>query len=87
MEKKRQTYDITFKKKAVDMYIKDCMGYRSVASELGISRSMVERWVKKYKENGLEGLKDNAWQGQRSWSRETKNSPRSPRNEDKTSGS
>lgn len=46
MGKIRKTYDVKFKKKAVDLYLKEGMGYKTVAKELGIDHSMVRRWVK-----------------------------------------
>lgn len=36
MGKIRKTYDVKFKKKAVDLYLKEGMGYKTVAKELGI---------------------------------------------------
>ncbi|MCC3382301.1 hypothetical protein ACFQ5D_20960 [Paenibacillus farraposensis] len=41
MGKIRKTYDITFKKKAADLYLKDGMGYKTVAKEPGIGHSLV----------------------------------------------
>ena len=32
----KKTYDLAFKKKAVDLYLKEEMGYKSVAKELDI---------------------------------------------------
>lgn len=40
MGKIRKTYDVKFKKKAVDLYKKEGMGYKSVAKELGIDHTM-----------------------------------------------
>jgi len=54
----RRTYDVTFKKKAVDMYEKEGMGYNTVAKKLGISHSMVRRWVKHYENEGIKGLEE-----------------------------
>ncbi|PFX44997.1 hypothetical protein COL32_11055 [Bacillus pseudomycoides] len=48
MGKIRITYDIEFKKKAVDLYLKEGMGYKTVAKELGIDHSVVRRWVKHF---------------------------------------
>jgi len=45
-----------FKKKAVDLYFKDGMGYKTVAKELGIDSSMVRRWVEHFQAEGLAGL-------------------------------
>lgn len=41
MGKNRATYDVVFKKKAVDLYLKESMGYKTVAKELGIDHSVV----------------------------------------------
>ncbi|KKB74703.1 MULTISPECIES: transposase [Bacillus] len=53
-----KTYDVTFKKKAVDLHMKDGMGFKTVAKELGISKSMVARWVKYYEAEGMKGLEE-----------------------------
>jgi transposase len=58
METNRRTYDVTFKKKAVDMYKKEGMGYKTVAKKLGIDHSMVRRWVKHYENEGMKGLEE-----------------------------
>ncbi|GCD84080.1 hypothetical protein PTHTG4_31450 [Parageobacillus thermoglucosidasius] len=58
MGKIRKTYDAKFKKKAVDLYLKEGMGYETVAKELGISHSMVCRWVKRYEQEGIQGLEE-----------------------------
>ncbi|MCD4840378.1 helix-turn-helix domain-containing protein, partial [Neobacillus sedimentimangrovi] len=43
MGKIRKTYDVKFRKKAVDLYKKEGMGYKS--KELGIDHTMVRRLV------------------------------------------
>ena len=53
MGKNRQTYDVAFKKKVVDLYLKDGMGYNTVAKEVGISSSVLRRWVKHFEAEGL----------------------------------
>jgi transposase len=58
MGKIRKTYDAKFKKKAVDLYLEEGMGYKTVAKELGISHSMVRRWVKRYEQEGMKGLEE-----------------------------
>ncbi|MED4907232.1 transposase [Brevibacillus centrosporus] len=58
MGKIRTTYDTAFKKKAVDLYLKDGMGYKSVAKELGIDHSMVRRWLEYFQAEGLAGLEE-----------------------------
>lgn len=54
----RKTYDVNFKKKAVDLYIKSDLGYESVAKKLGISESMVIRWVRHFENEGIKGLEE-----------------------------
>ncbi|MGQ7871826.1 transposase [Bacillus sp. 1A] len=58
MGKIRVTYDMEFKKKAVDLYIKEGMGYKTVAKELGIDHSVVRRWVKYFEAEGIKGLEE-----------------------------
>jgi transposase len=58
MGKIRKTYDVKFKKKAVDLYKKEGMGYKSVAKELGIDHTMVRRWVEHYDKEGMKGLEE-----------------------------
>ena|ERR1700730_9769575 len=58
MGKIKVTYDVQFKKKAVDMYLKDGMGYKIVGKELGIDHSVVRRWVNRFKTEGLKGLEE-----------------------------
>ncbi|MEJ9150536.1 helix-turn-helix domain-containing protein [Bacillus smithii] len=58
MGKIRKTYDVKFKKKAVDLYLKEGMGYKTVAKELGIDDSMVRRWVKHHEQEGIQGLEE-----------------------------
>ncbi|MBB3906487.1 MULTISPECIES: helix-turn-helix domain-containing protein [Anoxybacillaceae] len=58
MGKIRKTYDAKFKKKAVDLYLEESMGYKTVAKEWGISPSMVRRWVKRYEQEGIQGLEE-----------------------------
>ncbi len=58
MGKIRQTYDLTFKKKAVDLYFKEGMGYKTVAKELGVDYTVVRRWVKHFQSEGMTGLEE-----------------------------
>ena len=58
MGKIRKTYDVKFKKKAVDLYFKEGMGYKTVARKLGIAHAMVRRWVKHYEQEGIQGLEE-----------------------------
>ena len=38
--------------------MKEGMGYKTVAKELGINESMVRRWVKRYEQEGIQGLEE-----------------------------
>jgi len=58
MGKIRRTFDAVFKKKAVDLYLKDGMGYKTVAKELGIDHSVVRRWVEHFEAEGMTGLEE-----------------------------
>jgi transposase len=58
MGKIRKTYDVTYKKKAVELYLKDGMGYDMVAEKLGISSSVIRRWVKHFESEGINGLEE-----------------------------
>ncbi|MEB9738503.1 transposase [Bacillus thuringiensis] len=58
MGKIRVTYDIEFKKKVVNLYLKEGMGYKTVAKELGIDHSVVRRWVKHFEAEGIKGLEE-----------------------------
>ncbi|WP_345840648.1 transposase [Bacillus cereus] len=39
----QKTYDVFFKKKAVDLHLKEGMAYKKVAKKLGIDHTMVMR--------------------------------------------
>ncbi|PUA40832.1 transposase [Paenibacillus elgii] len=53
-----KTYSVEFKQKAVNMYLKQGMGYKSIAKELGITHRSVQRWVKYFQEEGVKGLEE-----------------------------
>jgi transposase len=42
----------------VDLYLKEGMGHKTVAKELGIDDFMVRRWVKRYEQEGMKGLEE-----------------------------
>ncbi|MFC4770116.1 transposase [Effusibacillus consociatus] len=54
----RKTYSAEFKQKAVDMYLKKGMSATTVAKELGIHRSMLQLWERRYQEEGAQGLEE-----------------------------
>lgn len=58
MGEMRRTYGEKFKKKAVDLYLKKGLGYKSVAREMGIDDTLVRRWVKHFEAEGLKGLEE-----------------------------
>ncbi|MDF9612838.1 helix-turn-helix domain-containing protein [Bacillus cereus] len=58
MGKIRVTYDVEFKKKAVDLYLKEGMSYKTIVTELGIHHSVVSRWVKHFEAEGINGLEE-----------------------------
>ncbi|WP_242280955.1 transposase [Bacillus cereus group sp. BfR-BA-01347] len=58
MGKIRVTYDVEFKKKAMDLYLKEGMSYKIIAKELGIHHSVVSRWVKYFEAEGIKGLEE-----------------------------
>ncbi|ASJ55597.1 transposase [Brevibacillus formosus] len=53
----RKTYSKDFKLKAVRLYLDGERGYKTLTKELGLSDpSILRRWVKYYKEEGIQGL-------------------------------
>ena len=51
-------YSLDFKLNVVNLYLTGEMSYQSLANELKISNpSMIARWVKEFREEGIEGLK------------------------------
>jgi transposase len=63
MRKTRKTYDINFKKKVVDLHLKDGMGYNTIAKELGIDKNQVRRWVNYFNSEGIRGLEEKRGKG------------------------
>jgi transposase len=57
MKKKAETYDLSFKKKAVDLYHQK-KNYAAVSRELNIHRKNIQRWVKQFSEDGVVGLRE-----------------------------
>lgn len=53
MPRKNNTYNKEFKLRAVNMYINQHIGAKTIAKELGIrSKTQVQRWVTLYQEKG-----------------------------------
>ena len=55
---KSETYDISFKKKAVDLYHQK-KNFAAVSRELNTHRKNIQRWVKQFSEDGMVGLRKN----------------------------
>ncbi|HDR6271867.1 TPA: transposase [Bacillus cereus] len=58
MGKIRVTYDVEFKKKAIDLYLKEGMSYKTIAKELGIHHPVISRWVRYFEAEGIKGLEE-----------------------------
>ncbi|XRG76724.1 transposase [Rossellomorea sp. GAMAL-10_SWC] len=58
MGKIRKTYTKEFKLKAINLYFDEGMGLKTIGKQLGIAHSVVERWVKHYKNEGIAGLEE-----------------------------
>jgi len=58
MGEKRRTFDIGFKKKVVDLYLKGRLGCKAVEKEFGINHTTVLRWVRHYEAVGLKDLEE-----------------------------
>lgn len=51
----QKTYNIEFKREAVAMFR---IGYKTVATALGIDNRMVRRWMAHYEREGIEGFRE-----------------------------
>ena len=52
------SYSLEFKLKVVKLYLTGEMSYQSIANEMKINNpSIIVRWVKEFREEGIEGLK------------------------------
>ncbi|WP_311077921.1 transposase [Paenibacillus polymyxa] len=49
----RKTYNVSFKKKTVNLYLKKGIGYKNVAREMEIDASLVQRWVRRFRAEGI----------------------------------
>ena len=59
IKRKNNKYPFEFKLNAVNLYLTGEMSYQSLANELKINNpSMIARWVKEFREEGMEGLKE-----------------------------
>lgn len=58
VSRKNNSYSLNLKLNIVDLYLTGEMSYRSLASKFKINNpSMIARWVKEFREEGIEGLK------------------------------
>ena len=58
VKRKNNKYTLEFKLNTVNLYLTGEMSYQSLANELKINNpSMIVRWVKEFREEGVEGLK------------------------------
>ena len=58
IKRKNSKYSFEFKLNTVNLYLTGEMSYQSLANELKINNpSMIVRWVKEFREEGIEGLK------------------------------
>ena len=53
------TYKIECKKKAVELYLKERMIYKTVAKEFRIHHSVLSCWMKHFEAEGIKGLEKN----------------------------
>ena len=58
VKRKNNKYTLEFKLNTVNLYLTGEMSYQSLANELKINNpSIITRWVKEFREKGIEGLK------------------------------
>ena len=58
VSRKNSSYSLDLKLNVVDLYLTGEMSYQSLANELKINNPpMIARWVKEFREKGIEGLK------------------------------
>ncbi|WP_094777022.1 helix-turn-helix domain-containing protein [Anaerococcus rubeinfantis] len=58
LSRKSNSYSLDLKLNVVDLYLTGEMSYQSLANEFKINNpSMIARWVKEFREEGIEGLK------------------------------
>ena len=58
VKRKNNNYSLDFKLNVVNLYLTGEMSYQSLANELKINNpSIIVKWVKEFREEGIEGLK------------------------------
>jgi transposase-like protein len=56
---RKQTYSVEVKLQAVELYLSGEMGgYRRVAERFNVNASQIVRWVRAYKQEGIDSLKE-----------------------------
>lgn len=58
MGKIRRTFSIDFKMKAIELYSHRGIGSELIGKELGVAYSVIDRWIKKYENEGILGLQE-----------------------------
>ncbi|MBG0969463.1 helix-turn-helix domain-containing protein [Bacillus sp. SRB3LM] len=58
MGKIRRTFSIDFKMKAIELYSHRGIGSKLIGKELGVTYSVIDRWIKKYENEGILGLQE-----------------------------
>ncbi|SFD61794.1 transposase [Bacillus sp. UNCCL81] len=58
MGKIRKTYSKETKLKAINLYFEKDMGIRTIAKELDIGYTTIQRWITHYKSEGIQGLEE-----------------------------
>jgi transposase len=58
MGKNRRTFTQEFKMKAIEMYLHRGIGSKLIGKELGVTYSVIDRWIKHYKNEGFLGLQE-----------------------------
>ncbi|ARO59934.1 Uncharacterized protein B5E38_2401 [Bacillus cereus] len=59
MGKIRRTFSIDFKMKAIELYSHRGIGSKLIGKELGVTYSVIDRWIKKYENEGILAYKKN----------------------------
>jgi transposase len=58
MGKYRRTFTVDFKMQAIEMYLHRGMGSKLIGKELGVTYSVIDRWIKNYNSDGILGLQE-----------------------------
>ncbi|MBJ8030648.1 helix-turn-helix domain-containing protein [Bacillus cereus group sp. N21] len=58
MGKIGRTFSIDFKMKAIEMYLHRGTGSKLIGRELGVTYSVIDRWIKNYNNEGILGQQE-----------------------------